>query len=111
MTVKSCFVLSFISVGIANSAPQVVAMRGPASVLTFDPLSRSVRLIVGIPGAAFLGIPVAQNVERAVISPNGHYILTFNGGAGHILTSNGDSAAVTLPDDVCLSTADLITWA
>ena len=46
-------------------------LRGPASGLAFDPASQSIRPILGVPGAAYLGPAVLKGVQFVALAPDG----------------------------------------
>ncbi len=46
-------------------------LRGPASGLAFDPASQSIRPILGVPGAAYLGPAILKGVQFVALAPDG----------------------------------------
>lgn len=56
-------------------------MAGPVAGLVHDHPSQSLRLILGVPGAARLDTPVVSGVEWASVSPNGRLALAVREGS------------------------------
>ncbi len=56
---------------VVLAAAQDGAIYGPLSGFAFDGATRTLRPIVGVPGAAYLGAPLAASLDFASISPNG----------------------------------------
>lgn len=48
---------------------------GVRSGLLYDPPTASIRFVEGVPGAAFLGLPILEGVQAASISPSGQAAL------------------------------------
>lgn len=59
---------------------QSEGIRGPSVGLVFDSPSQSIRPIVGVPGAAYLGKPIVTQVEFASVSPDGDRALIVSEG-------------------------------
>jgi hypothetical protein len=47
-------------------------IRGPLSGVVFHRASRSLRPILGVPGGAYLGTPIVQDIDVAFIAPDGN---------------------------------------
>lgn len=45
-------------------------IRGPVTAIVFDEASRSIRPILGVPGAAHFGSPLRSDLEQAKVSPD-----------------------------------------
>ena len=54
-------------------------LTGPAPGLVFDRESRSIRLMLGVPGSAHLGSDIAVGTDAASVSPNGDAALIVRG--------------------------------
>jgi hypothetical protein len=71
---------------------QQTRLAGPVSGLVFDDYSRSLRWIVGVPGAAYLGGSVAEGLEIAAVAPNSKLALAVKDGALFLIRLGGDEA-------------------
>lgn len=56
------------------------SVRGPLSGFVYDGAARAIRPIVGVPGASYLGAPLAVSLEFASISPDGKLALVESQG-------------------------------
>jgi hypothetical protein len=83
-------------------------LRGPISGFLFDPPSHSIRPVVGIPGAAYLGNPVVRDLQFASVAPNGKWALGISGGAVFI-TGLRDNTLSSRLEEVVIET-DLVVW-
>lgn len=73
---RTVAIFLFCSFTLALSAQQVGS---PQPGLAFDPITRSLRPIRGVPGAASLGPPLVENINAASISPAGTDALVVTG--------------------------------
>ncbi len=69
------------------------AIRGPLSGFVYDRSSRAIRPIRGVPGAAYLGAPILQEVDSATVAPGGKWAFASTGGKSTFWT-HLDSAPV-----------------
>ena len=95
-------------------AQESTRLTGPTSGLIFDAPTRAIRVVMGVPGAAYLGAAVASDLDNGSVAPNGRLAVAVAAGAASLfnvadssLTSLGagcdgvvgwsaDSAAVAL---------------
>jgi hypothetical protein len=82
-----------LTLGAATLLAQETRLEGPVSGLVFDAQTRSLRWVVGIPGAAYLGSAVADGLEIASVAPNGKLAAGLKDGALALLRIHGESAA------------------
>src|SRR5258706_8445680 len=59
---------------------------GIVAGFVFDASSSSIRPILGVPGAAMLGSPVAQDINAAEIAPGGDRAVVSKGGRLHLIS-------------------------
>ncbi|MBI3683068.1 MAG: hypothetical protein HY235_22065 [Acidobacteria bacterium] len=59
---------------------------GPVTGIVFDRASRSLRPILGVPGAAYFGEALAGNLDYAAVSPTGATALAVRDGAVRAIT-------------------------
>ncbi|MBM3813206.1 MAG: hypothetical protein FJW20_16400 [Acidimicrobiia bacterium] len=75
------------------------SLSGPLSGMLFDSQTKSMRLIVGVPGAAYLG-PESAPCDLAAVSPDGGAVLALSAGRLALLrTSDPGAPARLLADD------------
>jgi hypothetical protein len=60
--------------------PAQTSVSGPVEALTFDPPTRSVRAVFGLPGAASFGPALLDNLELASVAPAQNYGIVFADG-------------------------------
>jgi hypothetical protein len=107
---------SFIGVPLASlfllagsSYSQPANLTGPLAGFVYDPATRSVRPMFGIPGATYTSSPVLSDVDLASVAPSGKSAFFVKGGqAGFI---QDISAAISpAPTDGLISSVDRIVW-
>ncbi|MBI5085173.1 MAG: hypothetical protein HZB13_11320, partial [Acidobacteria bacterium] len=88
-----------LAASVALAAAQDSALRGPLSGFLPDPAGRSLRAIVGMPGAAYAGDPAISEVDFASAAPSGQAALVSKNGAIFVLRAlqTGAPAWVELP--------------
>ncbi|MGH9657836.1 MAG: hypothetical protein ACRD96_04775 [Bryobacteraceae bacterium] len=77
---------------VATAMAQNTSLNGPVPGLVYDRESNSVRLMIGLPGSAYLGEALAGNVSAASVSPNGNAALIARGEAVSLLRGAGNVA-------------------
>ncbi|MGC8792718.1 MAG: YncE family protein [Bryobacteraceae bacterium] len=65
---------------VASLPAQMLQIEGPVSGFVFDESSQTLRPIVGLPGAAYLGDPVASGLLWASVAPGGPSALALKDG-------------------------------
>ncbi len=101
--------LAGMLLAMTGAFAQSTTLNGPGLGFMYDPVDRSVRPVVGFPGAAYLGAASIAQVDAASVAPNGTAALVLRGGT---LSSIPD---ITRPANVvALSSGpaawDLIAW-
>jgi hypothetical protein len=79
---NACGLLALIA---GSALAQDTRLAGPMSGLVFDEYARSLRWIVGVPGAAYLGSDVAAGLDIAAVAPNGKFAVAVKDGALFLL--------------------------
>jgi len=77
--------LVVVVIGGLSLPAQETRLSGPISGLVFDSASHSLRPIMGLPGAAYLGDPLAGGLEWASVAPNGEVALVAKDGKWYAL--------------------------
>lgn len=65
------------------------SVTGPVEALTFDSPTRSVRAVIGLPGAASFGPALLDNLDLASVAPAQNYGIVFAGGKCFFVTGLG----------------------
>lgn len=81
-------------------------LTGPNSGLTFDEHTRSIRWIVGVPGAAYLGPAIAEDLDLACVSPDSRIAVAVKDGV--LVRARLDAAPVRW--EVLDKAARAIVW-
>lgn len=58
---------------------------GVYSGMVFDPVERSLRLVNGVPGGAYLGGSLSGDLDFAAVAPNGTTAVAFRGGTAYLI--------------------------
>lgn len=102
----------FVLLGLALScAAQDLRVAGPVTGLVHDPSSQSLRLILGVPGAARLESPLVSSVDWASVGPNGRLAIALHHGETFLVSYDPATAELTeTPIDGALSAPSLASW-
>lgn len=89
---------------------QDTGLRGPASGVLFDAPSHAIRVVNGIPGAAYLGPALVSGAGHAFVAPDGNSALVEQEGAWHVVRNlRGESPSWT-PAHGVESVPRLVAW-
>ncbi len=83
------------SAAVMLPAQQSTRLAGPTSGWLFDAPSRAIRVVMGVPGAAYLGDAVAGDLDNGSVSPDHRLAVTMSAGAASLLNM-ADSSTVSL---------------
>ncbi|MBK5294574.1 MAG: hypothetical protein JJE04_23200 [Acidobacteriia bacterium] len=78
---------------------QQASLDGPVSGLVYDGQSKALRIIMGVPGAAFLGGELAGSLELASVSPDGRFALALSEGKLNLIRLDQPDAVWQLLDE------------
>lgn len=78
------FFSALLVLAFAASAQQA-QFAAPPSGLVFDGISRSLRQVIGSPGAAYLGSTLVADIDSASVSPDGHKAIVKQGDLLHFI--------------------------
>jgi hypothetical protein len=84
----------FLILGLAFAgrlAPQPPSVTGPVEAYTFDPPTRSLRAVVGFPGAASFGPVLRDGLDFASVAPRQNYGIGFQGSQCVFIAGLGSS--------------------
>ena len=104
------FSVSTLNLFLAGCAlAQTASVRGPLAGLIFDPGSRTVRPLHGVPGSSYIGSPVLNEVDLASVAPGGDWAFVAKGGRALFVRGLASpSPAESSPDG--LIAADRVVW-
>ncbi len=84
--------------------------RGPVSGFVFNPASRTIRPLLGIPGAAQVGSPLINDVDFASVGPNGKWGLVTKAGQSYFLLDLAGLAPTELSAEGLIDAVDRVVW-
>jgi hypothetical protein len=107
---KSGTVAALLLAGSVASVAQVgTRLSGPISGVVFDQHARVLRPIVGVPGASYLGLPIATDIDAAAVSADGSFALAVASGRLSVFSSLRDTAS-SAPVDQAIEAVDRLVW-
>lgn len=84
-------------------------LSGPVSGAVFHSGSRAIRLILGVPGSAYLGAAIASGLDAAAVSPNHKLAIAIRDGQGLVFTGVDEASPVEAVVDA-IPGADKLFW-
>jgi hypothetical protein len=93
MRLASFFFLGLVS--ISRLPAQQTSLSGPVEAFTFDAPTRSLRAVIGFPGAASFGPMLLDNVDFASIAFRQNYGIVFEGGKCLFVSGLGSQSIST----------------
>ena len=104
-----------ILLGLAAVAPlalaQNVTVQGPVSGFIFHRASQTIRPLMGIPGAAYVGAAVFTGIDFAVVAPNGKSAILRQDGQLSWWRGLDTGSPTPLPVDPSVGSVDRVVWA
>lgn len=98
----------YLCAGWAHAQTSRVA--GPSLGLIHDTGSHSLRSILGVPGSAYLGPPLVEDISVATVAPDGKLALVWKGKQAWFFRPDLESGLTQLPE-VELGEPSLAAWA
>jgi hypothetical protein len=92
--------------GASNNSPVL----GPVTGYVFDAQAHTIRPMMGIPGAAYLGAPLVEGLDAASISPDGSAAFAIEGTQLTLYRGLGSAKAAAVPLNGGIA-ADYFAWA
>jgi hypothetical protein len=90
---------------------QSASLQGPSSGFLFDPTSRSIRPILGIPPGAHLGSPVYSNLDYASVAPNGQIAIGVANGQTLLIGGISGAQPTASPIAGAIGNTNRVLWA
>jgi len=97
-----------ICAGLAQAQTGRVA--GPSLGLIHDTGSRSLRPILGVPGSAYLGPPVIEDLSFATVAPDGKLVLAWKGKQALFFRPDSESGSTPIAEGE-LEEPTIAVWA
>lgn len=89
---------------------QSTSLNGPVEGYTFDPPTRSIRAVIGVPGAASFGPALMDNLELGSVAPGQNYGIVLEGGRCLVVSAFGSAKISTVPIAGVTAYPDGIVW-
>ncbi len=87
------------------------SVSGPVEALTFDSPTRSVRAVIGLPGAASFGPALLDNLDLAAVAPGQNYGIVFAGGVCFFVSGLGSKTVSKAVIENVPARPQAIEWA
>jgi WD40 repeat protein len=105
------FVFLFFGLISATCLPaQQTSLSGPVEGFTFDAPTRSLRAVIGFPGAASFGPALLDGLEFASVAPGQTYGVVFENGKFALISGLGSKTISTLAIPDVAAHPDGIVW-
>jgi hypothetical protein len=89
---------------------QSASIGGPLSGFVYSPSSRTVRPMLGIPGAVYTASPVLSDVDLASVAPGGKWAFVVKAGHAAFVHGLSDTAPAESSTDGIIPSVDHISW-
>ena len=96
---------------MAGWAGSSASVGGPVTGFIFDSQTLAIRPMLGIPGAAYIGAPVASQVAAASVSPDGSAAFAMQLGRLVLYTGLRGASPATVTVDNAIAGVDRFAWA
>jgi len=93
------------------AAGQSTSVRGPVSGILYDTPSRSIRPVVGFPGASYLGQATLSDLDAAAVSPDGDSALVVTKGETQVIRGLRSPAPIRISVPELADPIDRFAWA
>ncbi|HZR63501.1 MAG TPA: hypothetical protein VFA85_00040 [Terriglobales bacterium] len=94
--------------GVANAQP--ASFHGPLAGFVFNGTSKTVRPLLGIPGATHVESPILTQVDLAAIAPGGKWALVVRAGHTSFISGLTELAPVESSLDGLIDAVDRVVW-
>jgi hypothetical protein len=91
--------------------PAQTSVSGPVEAMTFDQPTRSVRAVIGFPGAASFGPALLDNLDLATVAPGQTYGLVFEAGECFAVSGLGSKTIARTAIQNAQTRPEGIVWA
>ena len=108
-TLGAVFTASLAVLTLPAGAQQA-RLQGPISGFVYSPGARSVRPLLGVPGAAYIGSPVLSDADFASVAPDGRWAVITRGGHSILVRGLADLAPAESTDSGAIDAVDRVVW-
>lgn len=105
---KSLRMMALASAAVVLPAQESTRLAGPTSGLVYDAPSRALRVVMGVPGAAYLGGALVNDLEGGSPSPDGRFALALSS-RGVALVTMADQSVAWMDSAGCAA-ASQVAW-
>jgi hypothetical protein len=102
--------LLVLGIASASCLPAQPSLSGPVEALTFDAPTRSLRAVIGFPGAASFGPVLLDSLDFASVAPRQNYGIVFQSGNCLFAAGLGSQAVSTVAIAGVAARPDGIAW-
>lgn len=106
---RAAFVFIFGLISIRCLPAQPTTLSGPVEAFTFDAPTRSLRAVIGFPGAASFGPALLDNLEVASVAPRQNYAVVFESEKCLLVSGLGSKLSTAVIEGVTAH-PDVIVW-
>lgn len=107
MNIRFAWIMPLL-LGSAVALAQESRLDGPVSGLVYDEQAHAIRVMMGVPGAAYLGASVVGELDFATVAPNGRSALALKGGKLSLLRFDAELHSETVAENY--PTPSLSSW-
>src|SRR5262249_44435204 len=93
----------------ADAQPSA-SFRGPISGFVYNNSSRTIRPLLGVPGATHIGSPLIYEVDSASVGPDGKWAFVTRAGRSSFLRNLADAAPAEISADGLIDAVDRVLW-
>jgi hypothetical protein len=106
---RAAFVFIFGLISIRYLPAQPTTLSGPVEAFTFDAPTRSLRAVIGFPGAASFGPALLDNLDVASVAPRQNYAIVFESEKCLFFSGLGAKLSTAVIEGVTAH-PDVIVW-
>ena len=107
-SIASFLILSW-QAGPAAAQPST-NFRGPTSGFVYSYSSRTIRPLLGVPGAAHIGSPLLNEVDYASVGPNGKWAFITRAGRSTFVHNLAEATTAEISADGLIDAVDRVLW-
>lgn len=90
--------------------PAQTSLSGPVEAFTFDAPTRSLRAVIGVPGASSFGPALVDNLDFASVAPHQNYGIALENGNWVVISGLGSKSSSTLVNEGVSRYPDGVAW-
>jgi hypothetical protein len=102
--------IALLTLQAAPANAQPASFQGPITGFVFSAASKTVRPLLGIPGATYAESPILSRVDSASIAPGGKWAFVTRAGHAAFVSGLSDMAPVEAPMGGLINAVDRVVW-